>query len=461
MDKQDKINNLFRTAREQEPKTSFDETKERFLKSLDQFPSDEKPKNVSFFNFKKWRIMLSSIIIIAILTVALFNSGNEKTENKVKTTSKMEVKEKELVTQIKTNTSLLNSSEIIANKTEKTFNLSQTILTENNSSNEMIVFGPVRNKYQQIPFDDTLKKEVLLFPKLSAKDIKKNNLRKKEMLKEVDRIRKSKGHYRYIPSGSFKYKDHTISIQAFYMSNTEITNIEYRTFLYDLLIQGRKDDYLNAKVDQQQWNLLQGGGSKQMADYYFTHLAYDNFPVCNVSREGAEMYCTWLSEEVHKVEDIDLTKEKTGTWWDFRIPTRVEWVYAATSFGQNNTYSWGTDQAKNSSGNYLANCNQSRSILNEDLIKNSISYNPNGLGLYNMCGNVAEMVYNGEYSSSEKKMVWNTIKNGTAGGGWMDSADEIKISAEDKYKGIIDAHPNIGFRVVMTHLGREKKLLIK
>ena len=131
MDKQDKINDLFRTAREQEPKTSFDETKERFLKSLEEFPTDEKPKNVSFFNFKKWRIMLSSIIIIASLTVALFNTGNVKTENKVKSTSKMEVKEKEIVTQIKTNTSLLNSSEILLNNSEKTFNLSQTILKEN------------------------------------------------------------------------------------------------------------------------------------------------------------------------------------------------------------------------------------------------------------------------------------------------------------------------------------------
>ena len=42
--------------------------------------------------------MLSSIIIIASITVALFNTGNVKTENKVKSTSKMEVKEKEIVT---------------------------------------------------------------------------------------------------------------------------------------------------------------------------------------------------------------------------------------------------------------------------------------------------------------------------------------------------------------------------
>ena len=121
MDKQDKINDLFRTAREQEPKTSFDETKERFLKSLERLPTEDKPKNVSFFNFKKWRIMLSSIIIIASITVALFNTGNVKTENKVKSASKMEVKEKETINQIRIKNSLLNSSEIKRNNDVSVF----------------------------------------------------------------------------------------------------------------------------------------------------------------------------------------------------------------------------------------------------------------------------------------------------------------------------------------------------
>jgi formylglycine-generating enzyme required for sulfatase activity len=444
MDKQDKINDLFRTAREQEPTTSFDETKERFLKSLDQFPTDDKPKNVSFFNFKKWRIMLSSIIIIASITVALFNTGNVKTENKVHSTSKMEVKEKEIMTQIRIKNSLLNSSETIAKNSEKTFNLSQTILKENKSINELIVFGPVRNKYQPIPFDDTLKKEVLLFPNLTAKEIDCNNKQKKEMLKAFAKLTM----FSYIPSGSFNYSNRIISLQGFYMQKTEVSNLEYRTFLYDLLIQNRKEEYLKASPNQKKWSELKGGENKKMEMYYFTHIAYNNFPVCNITRQGAEMYCTWLIQELMKTK----YPNKNTKYNDVRIPTRTEWVYAASNLGENNTYPWSPEGVKNSLGTFYANCNESHQNIQDDIIKRTFSNIPNKLGLYCMSGNLAEMVYNLEYSATEKNtMYWSAIKNGTAGGGWMDSADEIKISAKDKYEGVTEAHPNIGFRVVMTY----------
>ena len=75
---------------------------------------------------------------------------------------------------------------------------------------------------------------------------------------------------------------------------------------------------------------------------------------------------------------------------------------------------------------------------------NQNSYPTNELGLYNMSGNVAEMVND---SNSEVKK-----EPGTAGGGWMDSPEEIKILSEDKYKGFVNGHPNIGFRVCFSHI---------
>ena len=57
-----------------------------------------------------------------------------------------------------------------------------------------------------------------------------------------------------------------------------------------------------------------------------------------------------------------------------------------------------------------------------------------------MSGNVAEYVY----ENSQKENL------GTAGGGWMDNAETIKIYAADPYKGMISGHPNIGFRIVFT-----------
>lgn len=80
----------------------------------------------------------------------------------------------------------------------------------------------------------------------------------------------------------------------------------------------------------------------------------------------------------------------------------------------------------------------------------------NGYGLYNMSGNVAEMVTiipdNICCDTVNKKPVTKTP--GTAGGGWMNSAEEIKILAPDNHPVETNPHPNIGFRPVMTHLGR-------
>jgi formylglycine-generating enzyme required for sulfatase activity len=75
-----------------------------------------------------------------------------------------------------------------------------------------------------------------------------------------------------------------------------------------------------------------------------------------------------------------------------------------------------------------------------DLTAPVSSYYPNDFGIYNMCGNVAEMVYNDV----------ETKAAGTAGGGWRNSEEEIKILGPDPYAGVTTANPAIGFRVVMT-----------
>jgi formylglycine-generating enzyme required for sulfatase activity len=77
------------------------------------------------------------------------------------------------------------------------------------------------------------------------------------------------------------------------------------------------------------------------------------------------------------------------------------------------------------------------------------SYFPNANGLFNMSGNVAEMVY---HTNTDPRVDIYAKEPGTAGGGWMNTAEEIKILAPDPYKGIVGAHKNIGFRIVMTTL---------
>ena len=58
------------------------------------------------------------------------------------------------------------------------------------------------------------------------------------------------------------------------------------------------------------------------------------------------------------------------------------------------------------------------------------SHHPNGLGLFNMCGNVAEMVY-------ERGVAY--------GGSYLDPGYDIRIDSEKPYNG---PSPLVGFRVI-------------
>jgi hypothetical protein len=77
-----------------------------------------------------------------------------------------------------------------------------------------------------------------VFPKLTEEEIKTNNKQKKLMLKNLEKF--DKKVYAYIPTGTFDYQGKQVSVKSFYMQKTEISNLEYRTFLFDLLIQGMK-----------------------------------------------------------------------------------------------------------------------------------------------------------------------------------------------------------------------------
>ena len=77
-----------------------------------------------------------------------------------------------------------------------------------------------------------------VFPVLTEDEIKLNHVQKKRMVDQLAKLNKYK--YAFIPMGSFIYGKDTFSCQAFYMQTTEVSNLEYRTFLFDLLIQGRK-----------------------------------------------------------------------------------------------------------------------------------------------------------------------------------------------------------------------------
>jgi formylglycine-generating enzyme required for sulfatase activity len=472
MDKHSKINDLFQLAKEQPTEYSFDQAKERFVNSLDNSISKNKTKR-QFLTTKKLIIMISSICTISLLAYLLIPNRIEKPKEIEKISvqksnnisTKLIEKEAQLAKNNYSNSKSVEYDSIATNE------ISENIISENIivPANDLNLKTPdTQNK--RIPLVDDNFVDEYPFPKLTDDEIKANNRKKKQMLKELEKF--DKDTYSYFPAGTFDYKGGKCSVQSFFIQTSEVSNLEYRTFLFDLLIQGRKDEFLKAKPDQNQWLNLPGGQNNKLKEYYFSHNSYDNYPVVNISREGAEMYCKWLITELLKtVKD----KEKQKKYNDTRLPVRAEWEYAASSGGKYMTYPWG-EKLLNPSNCFLANfkvsdtslildsiqCNSksktnSNSITtaefvtgNYDILAHVKSYNPNFTGLYNMSGNAAEMVYE-TYTENGLMRVSNAP--GTAGGSWQCDKNQIKIEGEDIYKGVITANPAIGFRVVMTHIG--------
>jgi formylglycine-generating enzyme required for sulfatase activity len=267
-----------------------------------------------------------------------------------------------------------------------------------------------------------------------------------------------------IPSGSFEMGDHfnfvdpdhpsdeiplhTISISAFYMSTTLVTNREYV-------------DYLNAALKSGSIEVRSGvvyapGGVESLAytsvavplspiifasSTFAVRTGRDSHPVTGVRWTGAAAYTNWLSARDGYTPCYDLS---TGTC-DFtkngyRLPTEAEWEYAARG-GQKNPYyqfPWGNDT--NADGR-LANWEGSGDPWEtgdyprttpvgffNGALRNKSDYGwpaaitsyqtrdgSNGYGLFDMAGNVWEWVNDWYSASYYQYCVTNGITNDPPG----------------------------------------------
>ena len=467
MNKDQHLSDLFAKARSQAPQTSFEETKTLFVQSLKT--KGTKPHKSQLFTLKNGIIMTISLFLTATIALLLSWTKSQGTDTKheqpnEKQTEKQQLEHKlehdfkvqvehipEPIPEPKTNRRTSEVAETIA-PTEcfvplpPAHDFTNFHLFDSNDGGSHATFGET---------NVTSPTDSYRLPKLTDDEIKKTVKQKKKMMKEL--MKPDARVYAFIPAGSFDYLGEMTSLGAYYMQRTEVTNFEYRTFLFDLVMQQRTADFLAAKPDESMWTKTFGPDAAVMVNLYFSHPAYDNYPVVNIPRAGAELYCKWLFEEAQKYAG-----DKALPFYQVRIPTRQEWVNAASVQGKNPTFPWGGESIQNDKQCYLANHKPTDSSYFDDgglfTVKVN-SYNANDYGLYNMSGNVAEMVVDGfpnatKVSSIDSNAVFTP---GTAGGGWMNTAQEVQISAPDNHPNESNPHPNIGFRVVMTYLGSSNR----
>jgi formylglycine-generating enzyme required for sulfatase activity len=254
--------------------------------------------------------------------------------------------------------------------------------------------------------------------------------------------------YKFVPAGMVVMGKDTLSVQAFYMFNHETTNFQWKEFQMDLEKNGKTAELEMSRVRGENWT-MNGNSSKPMAEHYHTHPAYREYPVVNITHEAAERYCLWVTEKLNSLS------KPLGVKVHVRLPFHAELIRAGVGDQLGAWYPWKHEYMQNTKGEFLANFTR---VLNsqitreengewkilpytgadvwttQDVFAPSISFWPSEFGIYNLSGNVAEMI--------------NT-PGVAVGGSWRDFGYDIRLQSTKKYE---ESAIDVGFRMVVAWL---------
>jgi formylglycine-generating enzyme required for sulfatase activity len=169
-----------------------------------------------------------------------------------------------------------------------------------------------------------------------------------------------------------------------------------------------------------------------------------DMPVVHVSYKDAEEYCSWSENR--------------------RLPTELEWEYAARGGLTNETYPWGSQLLPNRMNAWDGEFPKENTLLDgyHGLAPVKTYKAQNSYGLYNMLGNVWEWV---ETSSpgKKKKQRDNAGERVLRGGSFVDSLDgtfnHIVMVSTRQTNAPDSAANNIGFRCASSPTGSAKSEL--
>jgi formylglycine-generating enzyme len=158
-------------------------------------------------------------------------------------------------------------------------------------------------------------------------------------------------------------------------------------------------------------------------------------PVVLITYEDAAAYCEWLASELQRT---------------VRLPTEAEWERAARGGVDGYRYPWG-NEIDPTNCNYLADAASKR----QRGTRPTGTYQPNGFGLYDVCGNVWEWVsdwYNADYYGSGETRDPRGPESGlmriVRGGSWVnDDVGMLRCAYRHKVPPDTYAY-SVGFRIV-------------
>jgi len=205
-----------------------------------------------------------------------------------------------------------------------------------------------------------------------------------------------------------------------------------------------------------------------MADLYFWHPSFDDYPVVGVSWVQANAFSHWRTDYMNNA----LRKNGVVDVMAYRLPLETEWEYAARGGLDLSMYPWGGPYTRNYEGCFLANFKPLRGNYIDDgnVYTGKVgSYEPNEYGLYDMAGNVAEWTCCAYHPSAyifQHDLQPNYEYNATPqdppvlkrkvirGGSWKDIAYFLQTSTRD-YEYQDSTKPYVGFRNVRSYIGAQ------
>jgi formylglycine-generating enzyme required for sulfatase activity len=229
----------------------------------------------------------------------------------------------------------------------------------------------------------------------------------------------------YIPSGEAKLGEAIQNVNEFYILKTEASNLDYLTFLASFEDKNSAE-YKSALPDTTVWSNKMGK-NESFVNQYFRYPGFNEYPVVGISHENALRYCKWLEKNINSKLDDDVKVV-------VKLPSETEWIRAARGNKHQQFYSWEGVDLKDKRGKRLSNYKKETQsdfaggIITTSEIK---AYSPNEFGIYQMSGNLAEML-------DEPKKV--------KGGSWNMLAESLKI---DNSEMVDYPSNNVGFRPVL------------
>lgn len=206
--------------------------------------------------------------------------------------------------------------------------------------------------------------------------------------------------------------------------------------------------------------------NEPLANLYFWHPSYDNYPVVGVTWVQAKAFGIWRTNLMNSY----LRERGHPGVQEYRLPSEIEWEYAARGGLSHSMYPWGGPYTRNYEGCFLANFKPLRGNYIDDgsvYTARVASYEPNEYGLYDMSGNVAEWTITAYHASApvfthdlNPNYEYNALpddppvmkRKAIKGGSWKDVAYYLQTGTKDyEYQDTTKSY--IGFRNVRTYMG--------